>query len=132
MSLQVGDVVKVTRTVKLDSVDRFGEFLARDVQNDDPRFLNPNETGSSLKIEMVKKAAPKARKRPAVGALVAGRDVKKIMWKRGTVIRVNLPSTFNVSQLMLNAEGLWVDVNDNKFTFDDLVDDVKFEVKYLP
>jgi hypothetical protein len=123
-----GDIVKVTRTIKVDSFD--GDYLhGRDVTDDRQRVF-ALDIGST-RVEMVKKSVQKSDRRPSVGASVSGRDISRIWWKRGTVILCT--RTIPENALVLHDDGLWHGVTGNyACQFDDLNPDAKFVIKYLP
>lgn len=127
-----GDIIKTNRTLRVQLAGVHYIDLI-DVQNGDLFRHHPKRDNGSLKIEMVKRAndmhtGPK----PKAGVILRGRDIKRIWWKRGTIIQVIFADGTRQSAMVLHGDGLWhvLDYN-GTFTFDHLVDDARFELKHV-
>jgi hypothetical protein len=130
---RAGDVIKIERTLRIfDVLD--GELWANDVQNNESYAVTLN---GSLRVQMVKRAV---EPKPPAGTVLKGKDVRRIWWKRGTIIRCvssegGLPVT-GYAGMVLRADGKWhVLDNENAFSqtyeFDELATDARFELRFV-
>jgi hypothetical protein len=128
---QAGDIVKVSRTIALTTVGRVTDTLyGRDVQSGHPVTFTAND--GTAKVEMVKRAPRMNRgPKPEVGTVLKGRDVKRIWWKRGTII-VCVDAGDN-SDVVLRSDGLWHSVSEpfTSFNFEDLNPDASFKLLHV-
>lgn len=129
-SLKPGDIIQTTRTHRvLAKQEHF--VKTADVQNGDIAFgitLDRDSNHGSLRVEVVKKAAPK----PRVGDALTANQVRDIQWKRGTVLTDGEGFVY-----LLSARGHWVSPNndsdsDTYCDFLDLDPYGKYTVAYLP
>lgn len=131
---QAGDVVKVSRTVTITAVDPVAEWggaiYGRDVRSGHGVTVKTRDDGT-LKVEMVRRS-PRRGSKPAAGAVIRGRDVKRIWWKRGTIFQFNCEQ--EVSALVLGGDGLLYLVDDPTATtleFEELNDDAGFKLLHV-
>lgn len=129
-SLAPGDIIRTTRTHRvLAKQEHF--IKTADVQNGDIAFgitLDRDSDHGSLKVEVVKKAAPK----PKVGDALTANEVRAVQWKRGTVLTDGEGFVY-----LLSAKGHWISPNDKldtdaTFAFMDLDLYGKYTVVHLP
>lgn len=142
-NLKAGDVFRESSTLRV--VDEYNanlrHLVAEDVQTREIFHIVPEGTS---KIEVVQKAVPRKPQRQdyAVGDVLTTRELRAVMWKRGTMIarlpgyRVNLAS-------VLCEDGRWHPVSNEyaanfpkvingSFDFDALDVRSSFELLYLP
>lgn len=125
-----GDVVRFIRTFKIDEVSKLGNLFGRDVQSN--KYVTfPIKGDGSCRLEMVRKApVPK----PEAGAVIKGADVKRIQWKRGTIIQC-FEGNCRASAIVLKQDARWycLDNEDwNEFyEFDELDDLARFELRFV-
>ena len=129
-SLKPGDIIQTTRTHRvLAKQEHF--VKTADVQNGDIAFsitLDKDSDHGSLRVKVVKKAAPK----PKVGDVLTANQVFNTKWKRGTVLTDGEGFVY-----LLSAQGYWVSPNtdsdsDTHFHFFDLDPYSAFTVVHLP
>jgi hypothetical protein len=121
----VGDIVRLIDTVTI--VGKDGDRLrCEDVKNKQ-RFwvIGSDALDSSLKIEMVKKAAPTVK----AGDILTGQEIRERQWKQGTVIQCLRHGW--LSPLLLSAYGKWVGSHREEFDFDLLVEDADFKLLHV-
>jgi hypothetical protein len=78
--------------------------------------------------------------KPPAGTVIRGKDLKRIWWKRGTIVRCvssegGLPVT-GYAGMVLRADGKWhVLDNENAFSqtyeFDELATEARFELRFV-
>lgn len=115
-----GDLVKLTRTLRVHNTDGEGNLYGRD-EKSGIRFEVLK--GGSLKLELLHRSKPK----PRVGDVLTGPEVRETQWKRGTVLS-NIMST-RTSAFILTADGDWVNQLGQHFSFIVFSHDPEF--KYL-
>lgn len=78
------------------------------------------------------------RPKPEAGAVLTGREVCDVWWKRGTLIRCKEIFGFGLPQhegaLVLHGDGTWHSLdpwNADSFSFDDLNPVATFEIRYV-
>lgn len=140
-NLHQGDIIKMTRTLRYDRHAGLGDHYVYDVAGDPAHVLALSEydTGS-LKIEMVKRVNRRKPQRQDfnVGDVLTGGQIRRVMWKRGTIFRAT--KTFAGNGVVLRSDGkLYPLTNthgqadfDGSFTFADLNSSGDFVLEYLP
>lgn len=138
---RVGDVVKITSTARVEEVDLDDSSLCvTDVQSGARLYVFPTD----VRVEMVKRAPDMHEgPRPDAGKVIRGKDLKRIWWKRGTIVRCvgddrGLPVLRDVDNaLVLRGDGKWyVLSNDHQsyndsYEFDELAGDGRFQLVHV-
>ena len=132
-----GDIVQMRRTGKVVRVaDGYVEM--KDVQSGHRFGVSDAQAASSVRLEMVKRAA---RPRPKQGDVITGQQVQDIPWKRGTIFRLvtfddGTPVERPRAGLVLREDGK-LHALDNEtagldvFEFSDLNPYAEFELRYV-
>jgi hypothetical protein len=130
-TLEKGDILKLSATLRVKSRDEVG-VITEEVRGGGLWAISPEDGETSAKLEIVSKAAKAAPARQLfrVGDPISGEMLRKVMWKRGTVVIHR--GSYRDSAYALRRDGRWQSLDDEcTYDFEDFTAD-KYEILHLP
>lgn len=128
---RVGDVIKITRTVRITAVGPIylhGEDVQTGAQCN-IRF------GAGTRIEMVKRAPDMhSGPKPKAGTVLKGKDIKRIWWKRGTIFALDGD---DMHAVVLKEDGRLYplsnisNLSNESFAIEEFADYARFELRFV-
>jgi hypothetical protein len=130
-TLEKGDVFKLSATLRVKSRDEVG-VITEEVRGGGLWAISPEDGETSATLQVVSKAAKAAPARQLfrVGDPISGQMLRKVMWKRGTVVVHR--GTRRDFAYSLRRDGRWQSLDDEwVYDFEDFTAD-KYEILHLP